>query len=103
MQNLHPTNPQASDAEQAATTDQPTPTSVQQESIHLFTDIDWQSEEEPPYPIHSKRPELYNLLTVTGLALIGYYPHDTHELNRPDSHFLAWAPLHASETTLTLH
>ena len=98
MQNQHHTNPIASDAEQAAT---PKQESSQQESIHLFTDIDWQSEEEPPYPIHSKHPQLFNLLTVTGLALIGYYPHDTHKLNRPDSHFLAWAPL--SDTTLILH
>lgn len=76
-----------------------TTTSDHADYIHNFSNIDWQSEEEPPLPHHTSKPQLYHLLTITGLLLIAYYPHDTHTLGE---HYLAWAPL-TSEANLTIH
>lgn len=73
------------------------PTTPLNEFIHNFSDIDWQMDEEPPYPNNPAYPHLYYLLTITGQLLIGYYPHNTHELGE---HFLAWAPLQASDALL---
>jgi hypothetical protein len=64
-----------------------------QPQVHLFTDLNWQTEEEPPLPNNPAYPQLYHLLTVTQQTLIGYYPHDTHELTQPNPHYIAWAPL----------
>ena len=81
---------------------QPDPQSTQQPDhtphTHLFTDLNWQTECEPPLPANPNYPQLYHLLTVTQQTLIGYYPHDTHELTQPNPHYIAWAPL--SETPL---
>jgi hypothetical protein len=76
-----------------------TPNTQEADYIHNFSDIEWNSEEEPPLPIHSKHPQQYHLLTITGLLLIAYYPHDTHTLGE---HYLAWAPL-TSEAKLAIH
>lgn len=92
MQNQHHTQqiPDASVTHTSQATNSDTP------SIHLFTDLDWQTEEEPPYPSNPKYPQLYHLLTVTQQTLIGYYPHDTHSLDQPNPHYIAWAPLNSA-------
>ena len=70
------------------------------QAVHLFTDLDWQTEVEPPYPADPAKPELFHLLTITQHTLIGYYPHDTHTLGEPDAHYVAWAPLNNTGTPI---
>lgn len=94
MQNQHHTQP----AVDASLPPSQSDTSFHTQDIpdvHLFTDLNWQTEEEPPYPNNPKYPELFHLLTITQQTLIGYYPHDTHELTQPNPHYIAWAPLQA--------
>lgn len=97
MPNLtHPTQ-QLDDAQPASPQQPP-----KQEFIHNFSDLEWQTECEPPLPNNSKHPQLYYLLTIFSQTVIGYYPHDTHTMGDPAAHYIAWAPLTASPT-LTLH
>lgn len=44
--------------------------------------------------------KLCYLLTTTGLLVIGYYP-PTNQLEDPNAHYVAWAPL--SEQPIVLH
>lgn len=61
--------------------------------IHHFSNLDWQTEEEPPYPSHPNSPKQYYLLTIFSTTVVGYYPHDTHTLDQPNPHYIAWAEI----------
>jgi len=75
-------------------TQQPTqPTPQHQEFIHNFSDLAWQTEEEPPYPANPSYPKPYYLLTIFAQTIVGIYPHDTHTLNQPNPHYIAWAEI----------
>lgn len=66
---------------------------AQLEYIHSFSNINWVDSDEPP-----SHKQLYHLLTITGLLVIGYYP-EGHTLGE---HYIAWAAL-TSEANLTIH
>jgi hypothetical protein len=70
-----------------------TPT-THQDFIHNFSDLNWDHENEPN---PTTPTQLFHLLTITGMLLIGTYP-ETHTLGE---HYIAWAPL--STTELILH
>lgn len=72
---------------------QPQPQPNQPTQPHLFDNLNWQTECEPPIP----NTQLYHLLTVTQQVLIGYYP-ETHSLDQPNPHYIAWAPLSEAAT-----
>lgn len=97
MQNQHHTQP----AVDASLPPSQSDTSPHTQDVHLFTNLNWQTEEEPPYPNNPKYPELFHLLTITQQTLIGYYPHETHTLGAPDAHYIAWAPLSNNSPTKT--
>jgi hypothetical protein len=63
------------------------------EYIHNFSNIAWDSENEPP-----STNQLYYLLTITGLLIVATYPAN-HTLGE---HYIAWAPL-SDQPTLQLH
>ena len=71
------------------------PTLEQTTYIHNFTNIMWHMD-EGPIPDHPA--QLFHLLTITGLLIVGTYPEE-HTLGE---HYLAWAPL-SSEVRLTIH
>jgi hypothetical protein len=71
-------------------TTQPTP---HEPFIHNFSNLDWQTEEEPPYPANPAYPKPYYLLTIFSTTVVGYYPHDTHTLDQPNPHYIAWAEI----------
>ena len=74
-------------------TQQPTQPTPNTEFIHNFSNLDWQTEEEPPYPANPSYPKPYYLLTIFSTTVVGYYPHDTHTLNQPNPHYIAWAEI----------
>lgn len=63
------------------------------EFIHNFSDLAWQTEEEPPYPANPAYPKQYYLLTIFSQTIVGIYPHDTHTLDQPNPHYIAWAEI----------
>lgn len=82
------------DSEFIPPTQQPdnTPTPPTHDHIHNFSDLDWQTECEPPYPSHPSLTKLYYLLTLTAQTIVANYPHNNHDILNP-THYIAWAEI----------